>query len=71
MMLGTQFEETRVYQETRAEERQAISMNRLKEHLPLEQIVRLTRWPPLPLLYLQLKILDLCNRQSCNFRDRF
>jgi predicted transposase YdaD len=41
-MLGTKLEETRVYQETRAEERVAIALNMLKENLPMEQIVRLT-----------------------------
>jgi predicted transposase/invertase (TIGR01784 family) len=41
-MLGTKFEDTRVYRETREEERVAIALNMLKENLPVEQIVRLT-----------------------------
>jgi predicted transposase/invertase (TIGR01784 family) len=41
-MLGTKLEETRVYQEAREEERQAIAMNMLRDNLPLEQISRLT-----------------------------
>lgn len=41
-MLGTKFEDTRVYQETREEERVAIALNMLKDNFTLEQIVRLT-----------------------------
>jgi predicted transposase/invertase (TIGR01784 family) len=41
-MLGTKFEETRVYRETREEERLTIALNLLKENIPLEVIARTT-----------------------------
>jgi predicted transposase YdaD len=41
-MLGTKFEETRVYRETREEERLAIALNLLKEGIPLDVIARTT-----------------------------
>jgi predicted transposase YdaD len=41
-MLGTKFEETRVYRETREEERLAIALKMLKDNFSLEQISRLT-----------------------------
>jgi predicted transposase YdaD len=44
-MLGTKFEETRVYRETREEERLAIALNLLKENIPIEVIARTTNLP--------------------------
>ncbi len=41
-MLGTKFEETRVYQEAREEERQAIALKLLQESISLETIARTT-----------------------------
>jgi predicted transposase YdaD len=41
-MLGTKFQDTRVYQEAPEEERQEIALNMLKNNIPLEQIMRLT-----------------------------
>jgi predicted transposase YdaD len=41
-MLGTKFEDTRVYRETREEERQAIAFNLLRENISLEIIARTT-----------------------------
>ena len=41
-MLGTKFEETRVYRETREEERQAIALRMLRKNMPLETIADIT-----------------------------
>ncbi len=41
-MMGTKFEETRVYRETREEERRAIALNMLKGNVALEQISQFT-----------------------------
>jgi predicted transposase/invertase (TIGR01784 family) len=41
-MLGTKFQDTRVYQEAQEERTIEIALNMLKDNLPLEQIMRLT-----------------------------
>ena len=41
-MLATKFEETRVYQETRQEERQAIALKMLRKNMPVETIAEIT-----------------------------
>jgi predicted transposase YdaD len=41
-MLGTKLEETRVYQEAQEEKARSIAINMLRDHLPLEQVARLT-----------------------------
>jgi predicted transposase/invertase (TIGR01784 family) len=41
-MLGTKFEETRVYQETRQEERQAIALKMLRKSMSVETIAEIT-----------------------------
>jgi predicted transposase/invertase (TIGR01784 family) len=41
-MLGTKFEETRVYRETREEERRSIALNMIRKNLNLEMIAEVT-----------------------------
>jgi predicted transposase YdaD len=41
-MLGTKFEETRVYRETREEERKAIALKMLRKDLDLDTIAEFT-----------------------------
>jgi predicted transposase YdaD len=42
VMLGTKLEETRVYRDARAEEREAIAINLLKQGIAIEAIMQAT-----------------------------
>jgi predicted transposase YdaD len=49
-MLGTKFQETRVYREAKDERSQEIALSMLKDNLPLEEI---SRWTGLTIAQLQ------------------
>ncbi len=58
-MLGITLKETRVYQEAREDERQAIALNLLRENIPLETIARTTG-----LTIAQLQLLQVQSSQN-------